>query len=71
MSFVDDRFESFMEFQRNIKVNEYNNAKYKKTKFIPINIKWMEDNIYAWKQLSRAEEIMKSNEYIELVKLII
>jgi hypothetical protein len=49
-------------------LNKYSNAKYKKTTFITINKKWMEDNIYAWKQLSRAEEIMKSNEYIELVK---
>ena len=59
--FIDDKYIDEV-------IQKYNNAKYKKTKFIPINIKWMEDNIYAWKQLYRAEEIMKSNEYIELVK---
>ena len=61
VAFIDDRY-------INEVLNKYVNAKYKKTKFIPINVKWMEDNIYAWKQLLKSTNIMKSQEYVTLVK---
>ena len=50
---------------------KYNNSKYKKTKFIPINVEWMRQNIYAWKQIERSKAIMQSQQYINLVQSLI
>ena len=35
--------------------------------FIPINIKWLENNIHAWKQLPKDREIMQSSQYREFI----
>lgn len=37
-------------------------------KLIPIDKQWMQDNIYAYRQLSREKEIMESDKFKNLVK---
>ena len=59
--FIDDKYINEIK-------EKYNCSKYKKTTFIPINIEWMEQNIYAWKHLEKCKNIMTSESYINLVK---
>jgi hypothetical protein len=55
--FVDSRYLHFFE-----------NINSKLITVIPIDFDFLNENIYAWKTLSVARKIMKSNEYYELVQ---
>ena len=50
--FIDDKYINEIK-------EKYNGSKYKKTTFIPINIEWMEQNIYSWKCLEKCKNIIK------------
>jgi len=56
-AFIDERYTSILEkYIENTKIN-----------VIPINEKWMLDNLFMWKFLDREEEIMKSEYFRSLI----
>lgn len=60
--YIDDRYYSLL--SDNISKSKYPETK----KLIPINEKWLEDNIWSWSKLEREKEIMNSTEYKQLVQ---
>jgi hypothetical protein len=58
--FVDDRYIQKV-------LDAYQKSPFQNKTFIPINRKWLETNIFAWQQLPRDVEIMKSEKYRSLV----
>jgi hypothetical protein len=48
-------------------LEEYIKSPYNNKLFIPINKKWLECNINAWKNLNKEKEIMESDEYKEML----
>lgn len=65
--FIDDRYiDTILQY--------YTKSSYHNKKFIPINEKWLENNIHSWKQIYKDKEILSSDEYkkkIEFRKKII
>jgi len=59
--FIDDKY---IEELKEI----YNNSLHNNTIFIPINNDWMTKHIHAWQLLDNSNDIMQSDEYINLVK---
>jgi hypothetical protein len=59
--YIDDRYiENILE--------KYKKSPYKNKMFIPINMKWLLENIDAWKKLEIDKEIINSNKYKELLQ---
>ena len=58
--YVDDRCIDYI-------LEHYARSPHNNKKFIPINLKWLENNIHAWKQLHRDRDIMKSSQYREMI----
>ena len=54
--YVDDRCIDYI-------LEHYTRSPHRCVTFIPINRKWLENNIHAWKQLPKDTEIMKSDKY--------
>jgi hypothetical protein len=58
--YIDDRYiENVLE--------KYKKSHYKNKMFIPINLKWLLENIDAWKKLDIDKAVIKSNRYKELL----
>jgi hypothetical protein len=58
--YVDDRCIDYV-------LEHYCRSSHINKTFIPINVKWLENNIHSWKQLHRDQEIMKSPRYREYI----
>jgi hypothetical protein len=54
--FIDDRCIDYV-------LEHYTRSHHSNKLFIPINKEWMENNIRAWQQMGKDEEIMKSQQY--------
>ena len=48
-------------------LEHYTRSPHCNKKFIPINLKWLENNIHAWKQLHKDRDIMESSQYREMI----
>jgi hypothetical protein len=59
--YIDDRCIDYI-------LEHYTRSPHSNKLFIPINHKWLEQNINAWKQLKRDQEIMKSPQYREMIE---
>jgi hypothetical protein len=58
--YLDDRCMDYV-------LEHYVRSPHRNVKFIPINRKWLENNIHAWKQLDKDTEIIKSEKYKEFI----
>jgi hypothetical protein len=58
--YVDDRCIDYI-------LEHYTRSPHTNKIFIPINQKWLEKNIHAWKQIPRDREIMQSSRYREFI----
>jgi hypothetical protein len=58
--YIDDRCIDYV-------LEHYTRSPHSNKIFIPINEKWLQNNIHAWKQLSKDREIMKSSRYREYI----
>jgi len=58
--YVDDRCIDYI-------LEHYTRSPHRCVTFIPINLKWLEHNIQAWKQLPKDREIMQSSRYREFI----
>ena len=54
--YIDDRCIDYI-------LEHYTRSPHSNKTFIPINVKWLENNIHAWKQLPKDREIMQSSKY--------
>ena len=60
--FIDDKyFDKFKEL--------YEKSSHKNSILIPINREWMNENIYAWQQLNKSNNIMNSEYYKNLLNI--
>ena len=58
--YIDDRCIDYI-------LEHYTRSPHDNKIFIPINHKWLENNIHAWKQLPKDREIMKSSRYRQYI----
>jgi hypothetical protein len=58
--YVDDRCIDYV-------LEHYTRSSHNNKVFIPINAKWLEKNIHAWKQIPKDREIMQSSRYREFI----
>jgi hypothetical protein len=49
-------------------LEKYSQSNFKNKLFIPINRKWLDENIHAWKNVERDRAIMENKEYQDLLK---
>jgi hypothetical protein len=58
--YIDDRYIDDI-------IREYEKSEYRNKQFIPINIKWLRENIYAWQNFEKEKEILESKEYETII----
>jgi hypothetical protein len=59
--YIDDKY-------IDVVLNSYEKSKYKNKMFIPINNKWLNENIYAWSLIENDRVILQSDAYKDFMK---